>query len=39
LSAGLFPIRFVHTLKVPNGVVIGIILTPPEKASGRFVRS
>ena len=31
---GLLPIRFVQTLKVPRGVVIGIIRTPPDSTSG-----
>jgi hypothetical protein len=27
---GLFPIRLVHTLNVPFGVVMGITLIPPD---------
>jgi hypothetical protein len=32
---GLFPVRFVQTLKIPLGVLTGIILTPPENTSSR----
>src|SRR6185295_11377813 len=32
---GLFPVRLVHTLNVPFGVLIGIIFTPPASTSSR----
>src|SRR5690242_4467585 len=36
---GLLPTRFVHTLNVPSGVLIGIIRTPPLSTSSRPVLS
>src|SRR6476619_1973956 len=39
LIDGLLPVRFVHTLNVPFGVVIGIVFTPPLNTSSRPVLS
>jgi hypothetical protein len=39
LILGLLPTRFVQTLKVPLGVVIGTIFTPPDSTSSRPVLS
>src|SRR5687768_14721126 len=39
LTVGLLPTRFVQTLKMPFGVLIGIIFTPPDRTSSRPVLS
>src|ERR1700681_458278 len=38
-AVGLFPTRLVQTWNSPLGVVIGIILAPPPRMSGRPVLS